>query len=155
MAREVVIALEEAVQIVSAQDGNVVITAPGIVATIVEGGTDTRITVTAGEVIGGHKAIKIGTGGKAFYASSDVVDDALKVVGVSITAADIDAPVIVKTSGKITESTWAWDVTKPVFLSTNGRLTQTEPTSGISLVIGWPLSATELWLKRHEPIILV
>lgn len=155
MSREVVIALEEAVQIVPAQDGNVVVTAPGIVATVVEGGIDTRVTVTAGEVLGGHKAIKLGAGGKAFYASADVADDALKVIGISITAADIDATVTVKISGKITESTWDWDTTKPVFLGVDGRLTQTEPTSGVSLVMGWPLSATELWLKRHEPIILV
>lgn len=44
-------------------------------------------------------------------------------------------------------NTWSWTIGQPVFLSTAGALTQTAPTTGISIVIGYPVTTTRLLVR--------
>jgi hypothetical protein len=70
-------------------------------------------------------------------------------------AVSIGSEATVQVSGFIEESSWNWNVDLPVFLSTNGQLTQSAITSGFSLIVGKPRTATNMFISISEPIILI
>lgn len=113
----------------------------------------TALTVTAGEALGGHRLVVL-DGGAAFYAGSDISHHAWRVAGLTLGAALPGAPVDVLRAGEVFEPTWSWDPLLPVFLSTNGQLTQVPPSVGISLIVGFPVAPTKLFLSLREPITL-
>ncbi len=106
--------------------------------------------VTAAENLGGHRVVTV----EGYYASKDTGTDKFKVLGITTGAASIGTTATVTTFGSIEESGWNWTVGNPVFLSTNGQLTQTAPTSGFSLIVGRPKTATNLFVDISEPTIL-
>lgn len=113
------------------------------------------INVTAGEPLGGNRAVALSEDGKAIYADRADTSQAQKVLGITTGAIAEDATGKVQTSGEMTEPSWNWDVTKPVFLSTLGNLTQTGPTSGFLLQIGIPTAATKLLITLKQDFILL
>lgn len=120
-------------------------------ATIINNyGSDT-VAITAAENLGGHRIVTV----EGFYASKDTATDKNKVLGMTTGAASIGSEATVQVSGFIEESSWNWDVDLPVFLSTNGQLTQSAITSGFSLIVGKPRTATNMFISISEPIILI
>ena len=107
-------------------------------------------TITAAENLGGHRVVTV----EGYYASKDTSTDKFKILGITTGAASIGTTATVTTFGSIEESGWNWTVGNPVFLSTNGQLTQTAPTSGFSLIVGRPKTATNLFIDISEPTIL-
>jgi hypothetical protein len=92
--------------------------------------------------------------GRAVYASNDQPDHFHKVLGMTLEAVSALSPVNILRGGEITEPSWNWVLNAPVFLSTNGLLTQTSPTSGFSLIVGFPVTTTKLFVSLREPIFL-
>lgn len=120
-------------------------------ATIINNyGSDT-VAITAAENLGGHRIVTV----EGFYASKDTATDKNKVLGMTTGAVSIGSEATVQVSGFIEESSWNWDVDLPVFLSTNGQLTQSAITSGFSLIVGKPRTATNMFISISEPIILI
>lgn len=113
-------------------------------------GSDT-VAVTAAENLGGHRIVTV----EGYYASKDTATDKNKVLGMTTGAASIGSEATVQVSGFIEESSWNWNVDLPVFLSTNGQLTQSAITSGFSLIVGKPRTATNMFISISEPIILI
>ncbi len=113
-------------------------------------GADT-VAITAAENLGGHRIITV----EGYYASKDTATDKNKVLGMTTGAASVGTEATVAVSGFIEESSWNWNVDLPVFLSTNGQLTQSTITSGFSLIVGKPRTATNLFISISEPIILI
>ena len=113
-------------------------------------GSDT-VAVTAAENLGGHRIVTV----EGYYASKDTATDKNKVLGMTTGAASIGSEATVQVSGFIEESSWNWNVDLPVFLSTDGQLTQSAITSGFSLIVGKPRTATNMFISISEPIILI
>lgn len=100
---------------------------------------------TAGEALGGHRAVKLDSDGKAYYVSpSDADVDA--IVGVTSGASSQDTPVNIVLNGEMTENSWTW-TPGPVWLGANGVLTQTVPTSGAVVRVGTALGATTMFVE--------
>ncbi len=120
-------------------------------ATIINNyGSDT-VAITAAENLGGHRIVTV----EGFYASKDTATDRNKVLGMTTGAVSIGSEATVQVSGFIEESSWNWNVDLPVFLSTDGQLTQSAITSGFSLIVGKPRTATNMFISISEPIILI
>lgn len=83
----------------------------------------------AGETISALKPVVV-LDGIAFVASSSDSDHRGFVAGVAITAATVGNDVTVKTSGRITDSSWNWNPLIPSVFVGDGVLTQTPPSSG-------------------------
>jgi hypothetical protein len=105
-------------------------------------GSASTITRTAGEAIGGHRAVSVDTGGGALYANPSVAD--LRVpAGVSNGAAASGQAVTVQTGGVMVEGSWAW-VPGPIYLAAGGLLTQSTPTSGAIVIVGHATGPTSM-----------
>lgn len=108
--------------------------------------------------IGGHRVVVsevVGSEAFARYASNLNLTHANKVLGVTVAAAGTGAPVSVVRAGEVTEPSWNWVANTPVYLGDNGMLTQTQPETPalFSLIVGFPITATKLFVSVREPII--
>jgi len=115
--------------------------------------TGSTITCSTELTLSGHRFVVLDND-SAVYADCTIADHAHRVVGMT-TGASNAGSVSVQTSGEHEEPTWSWTLGIPVFLSTTGLMTQTQPVSGFVLIIGFPVSATKLFIKIHQPIILI
>lgn len=104
--------------------------------------------------IGGHRFVYFDSAHNAKYASNDVLTHAAKVVGMTLGATNAGDVINVLRSGAITEPSWSWVVDQPVFLGANGLMTQTQPEAPalFSLIVGFPITATTLFISIREPI---
>lgn len=109
------------------------------------------ITLVAGATLSANKAVTTNASGQAIYADKDTSGDFL---GLTMTSATSGTNVEVQKSGEFTNNTWAWDNTKLIWLSTSGELTQTPPTTGYSLIIGKPITATKINITKEIYFIL-
>lgn len=115
---------------------------------------DTSVQVLAGGPIGGHRVVVL-EGALAQYATNQNPQHGMKVLGVTTNAAAAGGTLSVVRSGKVSEPSWSFDTLKPVFLGVDGLLTQvapTHPAAAFSLIVGFPLSATELFVGLREPL---
>jgi hypothetical protein len=112
-------------------------------------------TATAGEALGGHRFVVLNDSGEAIYATNQTANHAHKIFGMTTGAANLAATATIQRQGAITEPSWNWTLNSPIFLSTSGQMTQTPPATGFSLIVGFPLSATSMYIAIREPITLV
>ncbi len=112
------------------------------------------ISKIAGDVLGGHKIVKLNSSGKAIYADKDIIEDANQVLGITKHSASANESIYIQTYGEMIEPTWNWNLALPIFLGNNGVLTQTAPTSGFTLIIGFPLTVTSIYIDIKQPIII-
>jgi hypothetical protein len=114
--------------------------------------TGSTITCTTAIAMSGHRFVVLDDD-SAVYANCTTSDHAHRVVGMT-TGASNAGSVSIQTSGEHEEPTWSWTLGIPIFLSTTGLMTQTPPASGFLLIVGFPISATKIYIKIHQPIIL-
>lgn len=110
----------------------------------------------AAQALGGHRVVFLNTAGKVDYASNNSLGCMHKVVGLTQQAANINDLLVIKNKGTLVEPSWSFNPDLPVFLGTNGLLTQAPPSSPalFSMIIGFPVSATELFIDIKSPILL-
>lgn len=108
-------------------------------------------SATAGETLGGNRAVYADDTGKVYLAEAGD-DTAERVVGITTHSATVGQAIEVQISGEMVEPSWSWDTTKAVYLSTSGQLTQTPPSNGWSVEIGQPRSATALIIRIQHTI---
>ena len=121
-----------------------------------DSGTALSFTYQAAYPTSGHRAVTLNEEGKVIYASNDVLTHANRILGISLNAALEDDLIEVQKLGEVVEPSWNWNTTDPVYLSTDGHLTQVAPNgAAFSVVIGFPVSSTTLFLNIGIPIILV
>ena len=111
-------------------------------------GASGAIAATAGQIISGHRAVWINRTAQAFYASNADAT-ALVAIGITLGAALSGDPVMVQTSGTVTEPSWNWASDATVWLSADGNLTQTIPVTGALVKIGTPVAADTLHIAPH------
>ena len=126
-------------------------TGTGTIPTLV--GT-TTIIANAGASISALKAVYISEAdGRVYYADSATPANAPYTVGVTITSNTVGNPVNVRTFGLMTDAGFSFSP-GPVFVGSNGALTQTNPSSGMSQIIGFAAGATSLLVKVGAATIL-
>lgn len=124
--------------------------APGVAGS--DGGATQ--TAHADVAIGGHRVICVDDG-LTMYADCTQIAHALTVMGMSIAAVSAGDDVPFVRSGAVTEPSWSWTLDQPVYLGVNGTLTQVLPgNAAFSLVVGFPVTATKLFVSIREPIVL-
>ncbi len=110
---------------------------------------------TATSAIGGHRMLATNAAGQIVYATNTEPMHAHTLLGLSTHAAAAGATLAVLQAGPIAEPSWAWAPGLPLFLGASGLLTQTPPAppaAAFSLVVGFALSATEIFLTPRDPI---
>jgi hypothetical protein len=111
----------------------------------------------AGEILSGHRVVKLNNDNKAVYVSNSVLTDSGRVFGITIGASLIGQTTQIITIGTFEEPSWDWVVDLPIYLGTNGQLTQltpTYPSAKFLVVVGVPLSSTSIYVNIRFPIIL-
>ena len=106
----------------------------------------TITTATAGEVLGGNRAVYIAGDGKAYYADRTAATSML-TSGVTTGAAALGAAATIQTTGVMTNGSWTWTGNNPVWLSTTGLLTQTAPTTNFLIQVGTAMGPTKLLIE--------
>jgi hypothetical protein len=106
---------------------------------------------TAGETLGGNRAVTLGNTGLTYPGLSSPNSF---VLGLTTSSASLGELVEVQITGTQTEPSWAWNVGLPVFVGTNGVLTQTPPTSGQTLIVGWAATPTKVVIDKQTPIFM-
>jgi len=107
--------------------------------------------------LSGHRAVLMNAQGKVDYASNDDITHANRLVGITTGAVVTDAEALIQIFGEVTEPSWNWNTALPVYLGANGNLTQTPPaapSAHFSIVVGFPISNTSLFVNIREPIII-
>lgn len=112
----------------------------------------TTISMVAAAALSGHRAVAANSQSLAVYASSDT-PSVLAVTGITASASEPGAQVLVQYAGEMVEPSWNWQP-GPVWLGLNGLLTQAPPTSGALLQIGTALGATRLLIEIGAPVFL-
>ena len=109
---------------------------------------DARVVsqITAGEDIGGHRAVII-SGGQAFHADHTDTTQIGQYAGITSGAATTGNPVTVHHDGELEEASWTW-TPGPIYVSTNGTLTQTKPTTGWIMNAAVALTATRILIQK-------
>jgi hypothetical protein len=107
-------------------------------------------SLTADTALGGHRVV-VPTPTGCAYADNTNNSHLLKVIGVTIGAANLGATATIQLSGELGGLTGLTQGS-PVWLSTNGNLTQTLPTSGFIQQIGIALSSTKININITPPI---
>lgn len=124
------------------------------------GDSNTIVTMTAGSALGGHRIVAQSptNNNTVVYADPANSAHANLVFGMTLNAVNSGGSVDVAVCGEFTEPTWNWTLGLPIFLSQNGTLTQTVPTSSVadfSLVVGFPITPTKMFVNIREPIFLI
>lgn len=115
------------------------------------------ISVVSGANVGGHRIVVVDESGRAQYASCLNASSAPRVLGLTLCAASENDLLSVQRAGQVEEGSWSWEVGRPVYLGVDGLMTQVEPTypsSSFVLIVGFPITATKLFVSLREPIIL-
>jgi len=107
------------------------------------------VDVTAGEAIGGGRIVTL-FDETAMYASPD--QDYNSTLGITKTAVALGDPISVLLQGLITDPSWNFSE-GPIWSIANGLMSQTEPTTGVSLIIGWALSPTSFFFQPRTAIV--
>lgn len=117
-----------------------------------EPSSQSTITKVAGQILSANKMVVHNDVGKMIYADKDTLSHIFKVYGLTTSSAVVDGNVSIITSGDYSNNTWSWDLTKPIFLSNSGELTQTAPTTGFSIIVGYPVTTTKMFIDIKGPI---
>lgn len=117
---------------------------------------NTVLQYVAGINLSGHRMVIVDIGSEVvIYADSTIPSHATKVLGMTTGAAMLGNLATIRTSGELTEVSWNWDLSLPIWLGINGLLTQVIPSVGFSLIIGFPITATKIYIDIREPIFLI
>lgn len=113
---------------------------------------------TAAHPLSGHRIVTLNGAGLLVYASNADIAQAHRIGGISTNAADAGGGVFVQRSGPLEEPSWSWSTSDPVFLGADGALTQVPPAApdaGFQLVVGFPISATKLFINIGIPVAVI
>ena len=109
---------------------------------------------TAATDLGGHRAVRMTSDGLGYADCTDATH-AGTVAGVTPCASSAGTSTTLVRYGEMVEPSWSWTPDAPVFVGLDGVLTQTLPGSAeFSLIIGVATSATSLFVRLREPVLL-
>lgn len=101
---------------------------------------------SVGQITTPFKAVALTGSNNAVLADKDTPSHASAVYGLTITSANPGETVSVQTFGEV-DTNYEFTSGQPVFLGNNGNLTQTVPTSGFTLIVGWAITASKIFVS--------
>jgi hypothetical protein len=107
--------------------------------------------------LSGHRAVYVNNTGSVDYASNTLVSNAPRVIGMTSGASSTGLPSNIVTAGETSEPSWNWSLDLPIYLGADGFLTQVVPALPLAkflLVMGFPISATTIFIHIGNPIFL-
>jgi hypothetical protein len=121
----------------------------------VVGPTAADIEMPAGVALSALRAVRI-SAGLAFYVDNQTLSHAHTCIGLSFNAVAPNGAVVIKSSGFLEDTNFAFLVDKPIYIGANGTLTQTPPQAPavFLLRVGVAVSATKFFIKIERPILL-
>lgn len=111
--------------------------------------------IQAGQALSAYKMIAPNGAGKYVYADKDTPGHAYIVYGITKQAINNNSAGLAQTYGPVENDTWNWEPGKAIFLAEDGEMTQTPPSSGFSLVVAYPITATRIFIDIGIPIMLI
>lgn len=124
---------------------------------VVGDGGSASPSIASGSV-SGHKVVVFSDVNTVVYADNQTLAHSQIVIGVTRGAAlNGDEIFIAKNGDGITEGSWNWTAGSVIYLGANGALTQTPPVAPavFSLIVGYAISATTMYVQIREPIHLI
>ena len=104
----------------------------------------------------GHRMVTMNGSSQLIYADHTELSHAGRIMGLTMESSAAAASITISSSGLVTNPGWSWDLAKPaIFLATAGQISQTPPSSGFACVIGYAVSATQLFVRIQQPTILI
>jgi len=79
------------------------------------------------------------------------------LLGITVTAANAGASVLVQNEGELEFSGWSWLPGQPIYLGTNGLITQTAPDAAPAKFVaplGFAMTATKIFIELKDLIYL-
>lgn len=122
-----------------------------------EQGPPVTFKYLAGHTISGHRVVALNQFGQLVYASADEVASGVRAIGLTTAAALVGEEVVVQKFGALIEPSWNWTPESPIYLGLTGLLTQQtpeQPSSHFSMVIGFAIDSTSIFIDMKTPIIL-
>lgn len=116
-------------------------------------GASSSYTYTAGEILGGHRAVIIDNN-IAYYADNTNLNHINKPIGISTIASTKGEEITVVFYGEVEADLWNWDITKPIFISQNGVLIQDFTGGGFACVIARPVTSKKIFVNKEKITIL-
>jgi len=112
---------------------------------------------TAGDNLSGHRIVMLDSTGVLVYADNTVAASSLRVLGMTIGSSTLGTLVNVQKFGELVDPSWNWSVNLPIYLGLNGLLTQVPPSNPakFSLIVGFAISATSIFINTQPPIGLI
>lgn len=113
-----------------------------------------NLVMIAPNAVGGNRFVYL-DGNQVLYATNQNPNHGMKILGLTANAANVGDTLTVILFGEIEEPSWNWELDKPIFLGVNGLPTQTVPdysNSAFSLIVGFPISATKMYVSMKDPI---
>ena len=109
----------------------------------------------ATSTISGQKIVKDTGSGSVAYADNNTAGDENRILGITQQGQNSGGTLLIQTGGPIESDIWSWTPDEPIFLGSNGNLTQTPP-SGVefTLIVGFALTPTSMFLRFREPVVL-
>lgn len=96
-------------------------------------------------------AVMMTTAGVA-PAQIDALPEAAAFLGIAAQSGAPGAIINVVTCGFVADTSFGWALGLPIFVLDGGALSQTPPTSGVSLIAGYPQEATAMVVRPQIPI---
>ena len=109
------------------------------------------VTMNAAETIHNNRAVSAALGDIWHPLLADP-DDSRVVLGITRQAGSLGDPILVQTSGPLTNGGWSW-AEGPVYSGDGGVLTQTAPSTGWIVCVGIATSATTIDVRVSRPIL--
>lgn len=100
--------------------------------------------------ISGNRLVRLSDNSELAYATNAGSAVQARVVGLTLNAAITGDPVEILMDGDISEPSWNWDMSKLIYLGQDGYLTQVSPQApdaAYSVVVGFPISSTSMFLN--------
>lgn len=115
-------------------------------------GTAASTFALVAQAIPAFHVVAINALGNAYLPSASVPADAFRVIGISVTAANLGEQVEIRPAGRMTTSP-SWSV-GPLFLGLGGQLTSVPPTLGFQVQVAVAISVSELLVRPQFPIFI-
>lgn len=109
------------------------------------------ITAACGEILSALKVVRSSLTGVRLASADDGIS-VESVLGITLTAANLNESVQVIVSGEMQDASWNWVAEKKLFLGLNGNLTQSVPTTGQLICLGVAITANKILVHIRDAI---
>lgn len=105
----------------------------------------------AGETLSALRIVWEDSAGNVFALDYRNASAVYLLLGLTISAAAMGGQLNIQRAGVVEDAAWTW-APGPLWLGLDGAITQVPPADGFSLLLGFAVSATQIFLDINRPI---